>query len=75
MAQNEITEREISDLLELVIDAASDGMLDDAVSGELDDFHGARTRSFENDVLTGNSGFTIRMAGGAEFQITIVRSR
>jgi DNA-directed RNA polymerase subunit L len=41
------------------------------------DFEGvAKARSYQRDqVLTTDAGLTIRTAGGAEFQITIVQSR
>lgn len=38
--------------------------------------HNARLSSFkEGMVMTSNAGFTVRLADGSEFQVTVVKSR
>lgn len=49
--------------------------LDEDEAG-VEGFSDCRTSSFESEgVMTMNRGVVLRMANGAEFQITIVRSR
>lgn len=49
--------------------------LDDLGLDEAEDLAQLSVRDFGDDVLTDNEGFTVRLTSGAEFQVTIVRSR
>ena len=70
------TEREMSDALQVLLDGVSEGLLDDAGVEEIEELSRCEVRDFVRDgMLTSNQGFTIKMADGSEFQVTVVRSR
>jgi hypothetical protein len=72
--RNNINADDMADELHTLFTAAADGLLDDCDC--FDDLHGCRVKTFaDTTILTSDAGIVLTLAGGEEFQITIVRTK